>query len=133
MADTDYPERPQCSRKEWNGILGNDGGVRAVADRNGGGFREQRSDGLLDGQRAPSWRDADGPHLPLFPPAPDDAAGWGQVLERWPGLAPAIAPVRGVADGMAPRVQRLKALGNGQVPLAAAAAWVMLGGPWSVT
>ena len=32
-------------------------------------------------------------------------------------------------DGMADRVDRIKALGNGQVPIQAALAWVMLGGP----
>ncbi len=106
--------------------------------------------------------------IPLFPPAPDDAAGWERVLGRWPELAPAVAvgtskrlekqvmlsghgveqrqgharvgedmgapeapqpAVRGVADGLAHRVDRLKALGNGQVPLSAAAVWLMLGGP----
>jgi DNA (cytosine-5)-methyltransferase 1 len=34
-----------------------------------------------------------------------------------------------VANGVASRVDRIKALGNGQVPLQAALAWVMLGGP----
>jgi DNA (cytosine-5)-methyltransferase 1 len=34
-----------------------------------------------------------------------------------------------VVDGMAARVDRLKAIGNGQVPQCAAAAWRMLGGP----
>jgi len=34
-----------------------------------------------------------------------------------------------VAHGVASRVHRLKALGNGQVPIQAAAAWMILGGP----
>lgn len=34
-----------------------------------------------------------------------------------------------VVDGLANRVHRIKALGNGQVPLQAAVAWMMLGGP----
>jgi DNA (cytosine-5)-methyltransferase 1 len=51
------------------------------------------------------------------------ATGCGQ--EFWqvePGLGR-------VADGVAYRVDRLKALGNGQVPLQAAVAWKLLGGP----
>jgi DNA (cytosine-5)-methyltransferase 1 len=38
-------------------------------------------------------------------------------------------PVGRVANGVAGRVHRLKMLGNGQVPLQAAFAWIMLGGP----
>ena len=34
-----------------------------------------------------------------------------------------------VAHGVAARVDRLKALGNGQVPAVAAIAWCLLGGP----
>jgi DNA (cytosine-5)-methyltransferase 1 len=34
-----------------------------------------------------------------------------------------------VAHGVAHRVQRLRAIGNGQVPAVAAAAWLLLGGP----
>jgi DNA (cytosine-5)-methyltransferase 1 len=37
--------------------------------------------------------------------------------------------VCGVADGMAARMDRLKAIGNGQVPAVAALAWRLLGGP----
>lgn len=120
-------------------------------------------------QRQRGRQGANGGVVPLWPPAPSDAAGWRDLLERWPELAPAVAyhenqrrsrryqprpdmernglqpaqrdggegqapesSVRGAPDGLAHRVQRLKALGNGQVPLAAAAAWVMLGGPCSL-
>jgi len=34
-----------------------------------------------------------------------------------------------VANGVANRVDRLKAIGNGQVPAVAALAWQILGGP----
>jgi DNA (cytosine-5)-methyltransferase 1 len=44
----------------------------------------------------------------------------------WWQVEPAVGRV---VDGLAYRVQRLKALGNGQVPLQAALAWVLLGGP----
>lgn len=37
-----------------------------------------------------------------------------------------------VDDGMADRVYRFKATGNGQVPAQAAAAWILLGGPVSI-
>lgn len=58
----------------------------------------------------------------LFPPGPGDLSRWRDTLERAPELEPAI---RGVADGLASRldiarVDRLRLLGNGVVPLAAA-------------
>ena len=42
---------------------------------------------------------------------------------RWEDATPRIA------NGVAARVDRLKAIGNGQVPLCAATAWRLLGGP----
>jgi delta 1-pyrroline-5-carboxylate dehydrogenase len=38
-------------------------------------------------------------------------------------------PICGMAHGVANRVDRLKAIGNGQVPAVAALAWRLLGGP----
>jgi len=61
--------------------------------------------------------------LPLFPPSPGDLESWQKVLEINPSLEPAIC---GVADGLAPRVDRLRMLGNGVVPLQAAYAFVSL-------
>lgn len=49
------------------------------------------------------------------------------VSPSWWGTEPGMGRV---ADGVAHRTHRIKALGNGQVPLQAAAAWVALGGPW---
>jgi DNA (cytosine-5)-methyltransferase 1 len=42
--------------------------------------------------------------------------------------APPDAGLCGMVDGVSARVQRIKGLGNAQVPLAAAAAWIALGG-----
>lgn len=55
----------------------------------------------------------------LFPPR-DGAAEWARVLDQAPGLEPAVYRV---ADGHACRVDRVRALGNGVVPLVAAYAW----------
>jgi DNA (cytosine-5)-methyltransferase 1 len=65
--------------------------------------------------------------IPLFPPGPGDIDGWRRVLEHRPDLAPAVEPrVRRVADGLAGRLDRLRACGNGVVPLEAAYAFVTL-------
>lgn len=61
-----------------------------------------------------------GGSFPAFPPGPDDLASWEAVLERYPETEPAVC---GVADGISPRVDRLRALGNGVVPLMAAHAY----------
>lgn len=57
---------------------------------------------------------------PIFAPLPGDLAKWGTALGRWPALKPCL---HGLADGMANRVERPIAAGNGVVPLAAARAW----------
>lgn len=54
---------------------------------------------------------------PLWPPGPDDTAGWRYVLTHWPDLAPALeSPLRGVADELPTRVDELRAFGNAVVP-----------------
>ena len=53
-----------------------------------------------------------------------DKRGWSCYASWWK-----VEPNVGrVADGVAARVDRLKAIGNGQVPLCAATAWRILGG-----
>ena len=51
-----------------------------------------------------------------------DRARSGELFPAWP----AEPDVGRVANGVAKRVDRLKALGNGQVPRVAAAAWLRL-------
>lgn len=58
--------------------------------------------------------------LPLFAPAPSDFAGWAAILARRPDLQPELF---GLGDGMANRMDRSDAAGNGVVSLAAAYAW----------
>ena len=55
--------------------------------------------------------------LPLWPPRPDDTEQWGKIPAH---LKPAVLRV---ADGLANRMDRIRACGNGVVPLAAAYAW----------
>jgi len=61
--------------------------------------------------------------LPLFPPGPADFDTWRRTLGADPSLEPAI---RGMADGLASRIDRLRMLGNGVVPLQAAYAFCAL-------
>lgn len=63
----------------------------------------------------------------LFPPGPDDFGGWADVIERAPELEPAVRVVadelvRGIHGTLLDRsrVDQLRLLGNGVVPLQAA-------------
>ncbi len=58
--------------------------------------------------------------LPAWPPGPSDDEGWRAVPYR---LKPAI---HRMADGLANRVDSIRACGNGVVPLVAAYAWQTL-------
>jgi DNA (cytosine-5)-methyltransferase 1 len=107
----------------------------APADPDGSSLRdeEQRQEGrrvdVQDGGRAES-----GHNGVVRPVANADGAGLEQQRRPIAGRAPysptelcswwqAEPPVGRVVDGMAHRVDRLRALGNGQVPMAAATAW----------
>ncbi|MEP4081721.1 hypothetical protein [Parasphingorhabdus sp.] len=61
--------------------------------------------------------------LPLFAPAPFEVGSWSEILRRHPDLQPEIL---GRDHGVADRVDRSDAAGNGVVSLAAAHAWKML-------
>ncbi|WP_163266433.1 DNA cytosine methyltransferase [Chelativorans alearense] len=84
-------------------------------DRQGG---EAVDDDLAD--RDELRGQAEGFQLPLFAPAPFEFDRWGEILGRRPDLQPELL---GLADGMADRMDRAQAAGNGVVSLAAAYAW----------
>jgi DNA (cytosine-5)-methyltransferase 1 len=55
--------------------------------------------------------------FPTWPPSPSD-------YERWDGISDDLKPaIHRMADGLADRVDRIRACGNGVVPLVAAYAW----------
>ena len=58
-----------------------------------------------------------------FPPRPRELAAWAELLTVDPSLEPALCRM---ADGVAERVERLRLLGNGVVPLQAAHALLYL-------
>lgn len=60
--------------------------------------------------------------LPVFAPGPADPS-WPEIIREFPALEPAVCRM---ANGMAHRVDRLRAAGNGVVPLAAAYAYASL-------
>ena len=66
---------------------------------------------------------------PSWPPGPEERDRWANLLSEHPELAPAVeSSLRGTSDGSAPRVDRLRALGNGVVPAQAAFAFRVLWG-----
>ena len=60
---------------------------------------------------------------PLRVPTEKERPSW------WDVEPPVVRMVRGLAQRVYQRPRRIRMLGNGQVPLQAAYAWVMLGGP----
>lgn len=132
LVDADPMQRGTDVRREP------DGASRALADGDGGGFaqRPEPHEPPADGDAAPRRGDAVGrdravgpslfpPGGFLFPPGPADVERWRAVLAAEPTLAPSRAVfaevaepgLRRVADGMADRVDRLRLLGGGVVPL----------------
>jgi len=68
-----------------------------------------------------------GPPLPRYAPGRNDFVGWAVVAGMDPSLMPAIErELCRVVNGMASRIDRLRAIGNGVDPLVAAYAFVTL-------
>lgn len=91
-----------------------------VADSDAASCRVERRSWLLDGVGSTHWSDADG-RSRAWPPGP--IGDWATYLEQWPSLEPAV---RRGSDGLASRMDRLRATGNGVVPQQAALAYLTL-------
>jgi DNA (cytosine-5)-methyltransferase 1 len=62
--------------------------------------------------------------LSLYPPGPNDHAGWARLLAQMPSAQPVVCVL---PDGPAPSVaRRLRALGNAVVPAVGGLAWIVL-------
>lgn len=121
-ADSFGEQQPhdQDGAKPWQGARDRAGGSSlrlhgAMVDASGRGCagRAQGQVGKpIDGTAAE--RSGGGP---LWPPRPNDLDGWRRLLAERPEVEHAV---RGNADGLASRVDQLRMLGNGVVPLEAA-------------
>lgn len=123
LANTASGCQSGCSKRQRQGQSGRSGTILADASQcrvEGIGTSGQQITQASAGQEL-SGRNG----LPVFPLGPSDLEGWREVLEINPSLEPALCRM---ADGMAYRVDRLRMLGNGVVPLQAAYAFVSL---WS--
>lgn len=110
-ADTDGLRQLQPQGREQNerGWIGNVGAEISNPDKAGLPIREkhnnnERQKNIEEGNASPSR----------------------STRATWWHTEPAVGRV---VNGLASRVHRIKALGNGQVPLQAAVAWKILGGP----
>ena len=106
---------PQTQRGQDGSVLRlSVGAGQGLADRHHAGCEEQCGAEPIQAQHeAAECRGL--PALPIFAPGPE--GDWSCAPE---GLEPAICRM---ADGLAYRVDRIRACGNGVVPLAAAYAW----------
>ncbi|MGG7519671.1 DNA cytosine methyltransferase [Allorhizobium undicola] len=112
----DYGTWSQWARRRTQPAIGGGGVADAICSGRAGGAEiaeRQSKQRIID-----EW--SGGPTL--FPPGPSDIAGWRTALASSPDLEPTVCRV---ADGMASRmdiarIDRLRQLGNGVVPLEAA-------------
>jgi DNA (cytosine-5)-methyltransferase 1 len=109
---------PECACTARLGELSRGGDAESVEHRTCGAVLGDSNEQGPQGWSGPIGERPD--ELPAWPPGP--AGDWpGIPAELWPATPqPAI---RRVVDGLATRVDRLRACGNGVVPLAAAYAF----------
>lgn len=160
LADAEDQRARQLSEQARRGLPDARRGSECLADadsRDGDRLHERVEPGYVaPDSRGGGAGDASDP--PRWPPGPDAAHAWRAVLDRWPGLAPALSPgeedrygiryplarrtkaaspevestVRRVAarlPGGLGRPAQLRGLGNAQVPDVVALAWRLLTGP----
>jgi DNA (cytosine-5)-methyltransferase 1 len=122
FADGSDAELEDASRHGEYGSLRQDGGRGRGICETGDGVADAKS------RRWPAQRtnnqgrqsDAFTVDRCLFPPGPADLDRWHEILRRDPTLEPGLCRE---SDGISARVERLRALGNGVVPLVAAYAF----------
>jgi len=128
LADAKGRELKQNNETNTVGQVGNarqdaSGGSGELADAGSKGFEGSELTGALrDRKGSGAYGSATEFRGPLFAPGPNSSQ-WPVILEFDPSLEPAICRD---ADGMADRMDRLRACGNGVVPLQAAVAFVEL-------
>ena len=108
----DQPGRGRGSDGQSAAVVGHNGGPKSMADAAGG---EPRQSPEWEGRQSATRRGRNRGGLTRAWEAEAENGWWS--TERGLGR---------VANGVASRVDRLKALGNGQVPLTAATAWQLL-------
>ena len=115
---TERGEPARAQSDAAGGSLAHPGGAGfPFAEQPGKSGSEERRH--LSGPAAPEFRGAP----LLFAPGPGDGR-WGAIVTDHPDLAPSFEPaVRGMAHGMAYRVDRLRLCGNGVSSLAGAFAF----------
>ena len=118
---SDLGRTGECGKEAGVGT-GGEWGRRPTGEREDVADPQCQQSGQPEGRESQQWRwSPDG--LPLFPPGPQDPDLWARVLAEAPTLEPALCRV---ANELAYRVDRLRACGNGVVPLVAAVAFLAL-------
>jgi DNA (cytosine-5)-methyltransferase 1 len=121
--------QPKKESERHNGSMGDPEHGRCDQGLAGDSRRQESERGAYGGKPdRPSGGTVGNPATTGFPDRSDDAVGQPTEIPKsqrsdWWTVEPDVGRV---AHGVAARVDRLKALGNGQVPAVAAAAWLLL-------